>query len=72
MPEVLIAGLALPSALLGFTAVAMMFYTLIKAMGAATIEENRRWKRRYYKWMASFIFMWVFMMILLKSAGRWK
>jgi len=56
----------LPLGLLSFAAVVMGIYTLGKAMASPTVEENRRWKRRYYKWMVSFLLMWAFMIILLK------
>ena len=70
MLEALLYGLALPLALIGFASVAMMFYTSTKAMSSATIEENQLWKRRYYKWMVSFILVWAFMALLLKFGGK--
>ena len=49
-----------------FWAVAMMFYTLGKSMGAATVEDNRRWKKRYYKWVLTFLCVWVSGLLLFK------
>jgi hypothetical protein len=66
MLEVLRASLGLPIALAGMWAVGMMIYTLSQSLSAAEIENKRRWKRRYYKWMMMFALVWVFLLILMK------
>ena len=48
---------------IGLMSVGLGIYTMAKAMAAPTVDQNRYWKRRYYRWMGLFLLIWLGMLL---------